>query len=90
MSLNQKTLTCENGHSFDYAKEGYVHLLPVQLKKSLHPGDDKKMVMARRAFLAEGYYDFMRKALLEEISKHTHQSLLDLGCGEGFYTNNIR
>ena len=90
MALKNKTLICESGHSFDFAKEGYVHLLPVQLKKSLHPGDDKLMVMARRAFLSEGFYDFMRDALFNEIKRFPHNNLLDLGCGEGFYTNYIK
>ena len=27
-------LSCENNHSFDFAKEGYVNLLPVQQKNS--------------------------------------------------------
>ncbi|NVK23353.1 MAG: methyltransferase domain-containing protein [Gammaproteobacteria bacterium] len=87
--LNTKSLQCENGHSFDYAKEGYVHLLPVQLKKSLNPGDDKNMVVARREFLQQGYYDFLRQTLLTEIQISTNEKLLDLGCGEGFYTNFI-
>lgn len=38
LQLNGKSLVCENNHCFDYAKQGYVNLLPVQQKKSLHPG----------------------------------------------------
>lgn len=90
MILDNKTLTCESGHSFDYAKEGYVHLLPVQLKKSLNPGDDKNMVIARREFLQQGYYDFLRAKLLAEVTEHPNANVLDLGCGEGFYTNHIQ
>ena len=42
---------CENRHSFDVARQGYVHLLPVQQKHSLHPGDTREQVAARREFL---------------------------------------
>lgn len=82
-----KSLKCDNNHQFDFAKEGYIHLLPVQLKKSLQPGDDKNMVLARRAFLELGHYDFLRQALLKTIQQYNHEVLVDLGCGEGYYTN---
>nr|HQU89982.1 rRNA (guanine-N1)-methyltransferase [Denitromonas sp.] len=32
---------CIDGHSFDVASQGYVHLLPVQQKRSRDPGDSK-------------------------------------------------
>lgn len=89
LNKQDNSLACSNRHQFDYAKEGYVHLLPVQLKKSLQPGDDKNMVMARREFLQLGHYQFLRDALLEEIKQLPHNNLIDLGCGEGYYTNFI-
>lgn len=52
-----KTWICENNHSFDKAKQGYVNLLPVQNKRSKMPGDDKQMVTARaRFFSTEPYH----------------------------------
>lgn len=94
----QKTgnsLVCDNKHMFDYAKEGYVNLLPVQLKNSLQPGDDKNMVLARREFLLLGHYDFLRQALVKtllSLTKKTlpHNNIIDLGCGEGYYTDFIQ
>ncbi len=47
---------CSAGHSFDIAREGYIHLLPVQNKRSRDPGDRKEMVGARRRFLNAGHY----------------------------------
>lgn len=87
LSIVNHSLQCENFHNFDFAKEGYVHLLPVQHKKSLNPGDDKNMVLARRAFLSAGYYDFLRDKLSELLRGLSPTTLIDLGCGEGFYTN---
>lgn len=81
-------LICSNNHSFDKAKEGYVNLLPVQNKKSKDPGDNKDMVIARREFLARGYYDFLREAMCQKICEVAGENtLLDVGCGEGFYTH---
>lgn len=85
-----KTQVCENNHHFDIAKEGYLNLLPVQSKSSKNPGDNKEMMSARRAFLNTGGY----LALAEKVAQTTQHyltnveqaSVLDLGCGEGYYT----
>ena len=78
---------CAQGHSFDVAREGYVNLLPVQHKHSCDPGDDAQMVLARRAFLQAGHYQPLRDAVLEVLAPLQAQQLLDIGCGEGYYTD---
>ena len=85
-------LRCGAGHSFDIAREGYVNLLPVQAKHSLAPGDDKTMSAARRAFLDKGWYAPLRDALCALAVELTSASptVLDAGCGEGYYTSGIR
>ena len=60
-----ETLKCGKNHSFDRAKEGYWHLLPVQSMRTKAPGDSKEMVAARRAFLNAGYYGIFGEALGE-------------------------
>jgi 23S rRNA (guanine745-N1)-methyltransferase len=88
-SLEQlpKAWRCPAGHSFDVAREGYVNLLPVQQKKSLEPGDSLEMLKARRDFLGGGHYRPMLDALVETLSPLQAKSLLDIGCGEGYYTS---
>ena len=44
LNIDGKTYRCENNHSFDIAKQGYVNLLPVNKKHSDNPGDSKDMV----------------------------------------------
>ena len=51
-----KTFRCENNHSFDCAKQGYVNLSRKQTKNH---GDNALMVKARTDFLEKDYYDFM-------------------------------
>lgn len=78
---------CEQGHTFDVARQGYVNLLTVQQKHSLHPGDTAEMVLARRRFLQAGHYAPIRerlRKLLEEFSPRAG-AILDVGCGEGYY-----
>ncbi|MAA65339.1 MAG: rRNA (guanine-N1)-methyltransferase [Alteromonadaceae bacterium] len=83
--------TCAAGHSFDIARQGYVHLLPVQKKRSLDPGDSKVMVAARQRFLNAGFYqpiaDAVTAATLEALPASA--SCLDAGCGEGYYLRRL-
>ncbi|HIE5387417.1 TPA: 23S rRNA (guanine(745)-N(1))-methyltransferase [Enterobacter cancerogenus] len=86
----EKSFTCPEGHQFDMAKEGYVNLLPVQHKRSRDPGDSAEMMQARRAFLDAGHYQPLRdrvSTLLAERLTAGSEALLDIGCGEGYYTS---
>lgn len=82
---------CENNHHFDIAKEGYLNLLPINAKNSKNPGDSKEMMQARRAFLNTGGYQPLAKNLSTLVNKllvdKSEVNLLDLGCGEGYYTD---
>lgn len=88
-----KSFACHNQHSFDLAKEGYLNLLPVQHKHSKEPGDSKQMMLARREFLEAGFYEPLAKALAMMIDVNITNGqgvrLLDLGCGEGYYSRKI-
>ena len=87
LSLNERTWRCENHHSYDVAKQGYVNLHVVQHKHSKNPGDTPESVQARLAFLSAGYYAPLQQAVVEKIRKLRIENLLDIGCGEGYYTN---
>ena len=80
-----KTLRCGSGHSFDVARQGYVNLLPVQHKHSLQPGDTRKQVLARRAFLESGAYTPIVEEVCAAAVKYAAGPVLDVGCGEGYY-----
>lgn len=87
LTLDEKRWFCVNLHSFDVAKEGYVNLLPVQYKKSRSPGDTAEAVQARRAFLQAGYYQPLRDTIQRILEPLKAQTILDVGCGEGYYTS---
>ncbi len=82
-----KVWRCGNGHCFDVAREGYVNLLPVQHKHSREPGDTPESLKARRDFLHAGHYQPLRDAVLDMVLPLKAQTLLDIGCGEGYYTS---
>lgn len=80
----ENSFKCLKCHSFDLSKDGYVNLLLKNGQGKRH-GDDKIMIKARRDFLQKNYYDNLRNAVSDVLGNdHT---MLDAGCGEGYYTS---
>ena len=87
LAQQEHALCCQNRHSFDIARQGYVNLLPVQQKHSLNPGDSAQQVRSRREFLDGGFYAPIADALCDlAIQHHCTGPILDIGCGEGYYS----
>lgn len=87
LHLQAKTWHCDHQHSYDVAKQGYVNLHVVQHKHSKNPGDTPESVQARRAFLSAGFYAPLKEAVVQIIRQQRIENLLDIGCGEGYYTD---
>lgn len=87
LTRQEHSCRCPGGHSFDIARQGYVNLLPVQQKRSLHPGDTREQVLSRRAFLDAGFYAPIVEALTAAAKEfEAYGPVLDVGCGEGYYS----
>ena len=71
-------------HSFDFARSGYLNLC-----LSAKAGDLKEAIRSRSSFLEEGYYLLLSNEINEILSEVNAQSVLDAGCGEGYYTNRM-
>lgn len=91
LTRTDRTYTCPQGHSFDRAREGYVHLLPANRMHSKAPGDDKAMAAARSRFLSGGFYAPLRETLCQLALEGAPDcpAVLDSGCGEGYYTAGV-
>jgi len=93
LEFHEKQLVCVNGHTFDLARQGYVNLLPVQHKRTKHPGDSKEMVLARSQFLNSGVYEPVANNLAEitfsYLGNNQNSCLMDAGCGEGYYLDYV-
>lgn len=91
ISLSGRTYKCPNNHCFDLSKDGYVNLLMSQQSSLKRHGDDKLMVKARRDFLEKGFYIELRDRLCETLKSvlPENATIIDVGCGEGYYTSEI-
>ena len=83
-------LHCQNGHSFDIARKGYVNLLTTNKRNPKNSGDNAEMVKARTSFLDKGYYlplaERIAQTAQRELGTANQPMIIDSGCGEGFYT----
>lgn len=92
-----KGYQCPVGHTYDLAKSGYVNLVLANQKRSKNPGYDKGMIRSRREFLAKGYYDaiglqlatILCDAIPEQLA-HPSTTILDVGCADGYFSDQIR
>ena len=89
LNILDSRCVCANGHSFDRARGGYYNLL-LGNTGGVH-GDNKEMVLARRAFLGGGFYEPLATAIADLTLRYTPHGgcLLDAGAGEGYYTDII-
>jgi len=87
LNLTDRQYRCSRNHSFDVARQGYVNLLVVQQKHSLNPGDTRQQVLSRREFLEAGFYAPIADALIAAAKElGITGQILDVGCGEGYYS----
>lgn len=90
LQKQERSWQCKNRHSFDIARQGYANLLPVQQKRSLQPGDTREQVLSRRAFLDGGFYAPIADALCKLAKEFGCVGpILDIGCGEGYYSTKL-
>ncbi len=91
LEKHERSFRCENGHGYDLARQGYVNLLMSNRSSGKRHGDDKLMVLSRKNFLDKGYYSPLLdkiKALALEYCGSSAE-MLDIGCGEGWYTSAV-
>ncbi len=89
LSPNGQSLLCHGvkTHCFDGGGGGYVPLAP----RHSGGGDSKEAVRYRTAFLSKGYYQPAAEALRALVRKYVpkNSTVIDAGCGEGYYSNMI-
>lgn len=84
----EKSYFCNGAkrHCFDISAQGHANLCPGKATG----GDDKRAVRSRTEFLNLGHYKPISDKVCELLSDLKEGGfIIDAGCGEGYYTNNI-
>ena len=88
LTLVETSLKCNNRHSFDLSKFGYVNLAP-QIKQSTNY--DKENFQNRQQILESGFYQVILEVVSDLLSNSKNaKTILDIGCGEGFYSRKLQ
>ena len=86
MRADSAQVSCERGHRFDIARQGYVTLTGG--RGGPGTGDSAAMVLAREEFLGGGYYQPLADALARLAAQSDPGGpglVLDLAGGTGYY-----
>lgn len=94
MTAVDRVFKCPLGHSYDAAREGYVNL-----HSGRRLGDTAEMLAARRRFLGRGHYEPLsdtinrlvaQGGILADSTSDLPPTVLDAGCGEGYYLGALK
>ncbi len=90
MKINDKSsLICNNNHCFDISKKGYVNLT----NRSNNKIYDKNLFESRNKIYNANFYDRLITELVDIVDEYTlyknKSYILDTGCGEGYYLNQL-
>ena len=83
------SLKCDKRHSFDFSATGYVNLLKPGKMNNARAGDSKEMIRARTDFFASGTYSGICDKICDLVKELEPTIIVDAGCGEGYYTENL-
>src|SRR5690625_2177608 len=82
-------LVCEQNHSFDLSRQGYVNLAP-QAHVTKY---DKSLFEARKVMMANGFFKPMLERLTSLVDEHIQNrktsTILDAGSGEGSHLASV-
>ncbi len=90
LTSDAKSLVCggeRKRHCFDLSSSGYVNFAPPSQSGS---GDSKEAVRSRTRFLESDSYKPICTKITDIVNQYCNEGIVvDAGCGEGYYTNNI-
>lgn len=87
-ALTEQSLICENGHCYDLSRRGYVNLAPDHCQSA--DKYDASLFESRGRVFAAGYYAPVCDALCALLAQRGPFTLVDAGCGEGYYARAVQ
>ncbi|HIY92254.1 methyltransferase domain-containing protein [Companilactobacillus sp. HBUAS56275] len=86
LTLNGNSLTCDQNHTFDISKKGFVDFV---LNSKQQKNYDLESFENRHLILEHGMYDHIADKIVKLVDQLKIKSILDVGCGEGYYSKKI-
>lgn len=83
----EQSLICENRHCYDLSRRGYVNLAPAHDQNA--EKYDAALFESRRLVLEGGFYQPVAEKICALLPAEKPFTLLDVGCGEGYYARLI-
>lgn len=84
--MDDNSLVCAENHTFDISKKGFVDLV---LNNKQQKNYDRESFENRHLILEHGMYDHIADKLVKLIDELGLHNILDVGCGEGYYSKKI-
>lgn len=81
-ALNGASLVCENRHTYDLSRRGYINLAPAHDQNA--EKYDAELFDSRRLIFEHGFYLPVAEAIAAAMPEGP-VNVLDAGCGEGYY-----
>lgn len=85
MKMVGNSLTCQSNHQFDLNKKGSLYFLDHTVKTDY----DKEMLSQRQVMIQQGLYQPLMARLLTAIQDDQVTSVMDIGCGEGSFLQQL-
>jgi len=86
LALDGNSLMCSENHCFDISKKGFVDFV---LNNKQQKNYDLTSFENRHTILERGMYDHIADKLEKLITDLSIQNILDVGCGEGYYSKKL-
>lgn len=88
---NPSSLVCTNGHRYDLAKKGYLHML----SQSSQTKYDKDLFVSRKKVIESGFFTPIIEKIVEIMDRTVPKenqpiAIYDAGCGEGTMLSKIQ
>lgn len=88
LCLHMNSLVCSSGHCFDLSRRGYVNLAPSHDQAA--EKYDSELFESRSRVFGDGFYAPVLNTIADMLqSRETPFLALDIGCGEGYYANEL-
>jgi 23S rRNA (guanine745-N1)-methyltransferase len=91
LKIDNNSLVCLTGHTYNLAKKGYLVLYKSSNIKS-NKIYDNELFISRKLFIDCGFYDSLHKLIADIIKqqKNNSSNILDMGCGEATHDYKIK